>query len=45
MCSRLFIKPLTELEKLLEMLGILGVTLPLLNNVAPTETHVRCGGR
>lgn len=37
MCGRLFIKPVTELEKLLEMFGILGVTLPLLNNVAPTE--------
>ncbi len=37
MCGRLFIKPVTELEKLLEMLGILGITLPLLNNVAPTE--------
>lgn len=37
MCGRLFIKPVTELEKLLKMLGILGVTLPLLNNVAPTE--------
>lgn len=38
MCGRLFIKPVTELDKLLEMLGILGVTLPLLNNVAPSET-------
>lgn len=44
MCSRLFIKPVTELEKLLEMLGILGVTL-LLNNVAPTETSFRCSVR
>lgn len=38
MCGRLFIKPVTELNQLLEMLGILKVTLPLLNNVAPTET-------
>jgi len=38
MCGRLFIKPVTELEQLLAMLGILNVTLPLLNNVAPTET-------
>lgn len=44
MCVRLFIKPVTELEKLLEMLGIQGVTL-LLNNVAPTETSFKCGGR
>lgn len=32
MCGRLFIKPVTELEKLLEMFGILGITLTLFNN-------------
>lgn len=38
MCGRLFIKPVTELDQLIEMLGIFKSTLPLLNNVAPTET-------
>ncbi|MES2673782.1 MAG: SOS response-associated peptidase [Pseudomonadota bacterium] len=38
MCGRLFIKPVTELQELLEMLGILNITLPMLNNIAPTET-------
>lgn len=37
MCGRLFIKPVTSLEKVLEMLKILKTNLPLLNNVAPTE--------
>jgi putative SOS response-associated peptidase YedK len=38
MCGRLFIKPVTDLEKLLQMLGIFGVTLPVLNNLAPSES-------
>lgn len=37
MCGRLFIKPVTELNQLMDMLSLLKVTLPILNNVAPTE--------
>lgn len=37
MCGRLFIKPITNLDALLEALRLFNLELPVLHNVAPTD--------
>lgn len=38
MCGRLFIKPITNILLLLKTLGLRDIALPILNNLAPTES-------